>query len=171
MRRELVIVALILACLAAPNQAFEVSTASNGTSLWLKYTTMEHISWTVTPRFQQLGYVGVHLSGTLREFSVTPVGQPWNRVTVLGLELANGTLLQISFYCMRLNGTLVSTTEPMTAASGEPLAYCGASQLPYHDGSKLNVMGTLLTPSQWQPNLSTPTIVFSGDFYVMEIES
>jgi len=65
---------------------------------------------------------------------------------------------------------MLSTTEAITAEGREPLTYYEASQFPYHDGSKLNVMGKLMIPSQWQANFSTPRLVFSGDF-VMEIET
>ncbi len=172
MNRELIAAAVILACIVAPYQAFEVETPGMG-----------HLDVGIfgPTEIEQIGYVGVHLSGALREFQELTDGQ---LSVVLGFELANETSLQITFYCV--NGTLLSTTDPTTttsrAQSGEHnpfsefgllyvgLTYCEASQLPYHNGTQLNVMGTLMTPSQWQPNLSTPTIVFSGDFYVMEIE-
>jgi hypothetical protein len=68
MKREVIIATLIRACVVASYQAFEVEVTSGN--------SMEQASRQVTPRFQQQGYVGVHLSGTLREFSVTAAGQP-----------------------------------------------------------------------------------------------
>ena len=89
MKREIIIAALILACILAPYQASQARIENPTTSLLT--------SASVT--FQQMGYVGVHLSGTLREFSVATAGQPWNRVR-LGVGKRNAATNFVLLYEM-----------------------------------------------------------------------
>jgi len=50
--------------------------------------------------------------------------------------------------------------------------YCGAGycysaqQLPFHDGDRIYVKGTLLLPSDWPTNKYQPALRFFGDLYV-----
>lgn len=51
--------------------------------------------------------------------------------------------------------------------------YCGldfcysAQQLPFRDGDKVSVKGTLLEPSDWETSKYQPTLQFIGDLYVL----
>lgn len=170
MKRELVIAALLLVSVAAPYQAYlsesiskSISSESANAICWLPTTSPFARCQTYSVEYQ--GYLDVQLSGRLREISVSTAGKP---AIVTGLELANGTLLRVSFYCR--NGSLVWTNDRATATGMiGGFTYCKASQLPFQDGQELTVKGTFIIPSEWNPVLSTPTLTFAGDLYVFEI--
>jgi hypothetical protein len=91
-----------------------------------------------------------------------------NRVaeTVFTLRTDNGDLLRLVFYCR--NGMLVSTAE-RTPGTYSGYEFCNT--LPFQDGIHLRLRGTLITPSEWNPELSTPRLQFAGDLYVVDILS
>jgi hypothetical protein len=43
-----------------------------------------------------------------------------------------------------------------------------AQQLPFHEGDRIYVKGTLLQPSDWPTNKYQPTLEFVGDLYVFK---
>jgi len=66
-------------------------------------------------------------------------------------------------------GVFYLTTENATV---QLVFYCGAGycssaqQLPFHDGDRIDVKGTLLQPSDWPTKEYEPTLRFFGDLYV-----
>ena len=71
---------------------------------------------------------------------------------VFYLTTGNGTI-QLVFYC--------------GVGLPQMLSYCyTAQQLPFHDGDRIYVKGTLLQPSEWPTNEYQPTLRFFGDLYV-----
>ncbi|MGD0175551.1 MAG: hypothetical protein ABSC50_01855 [Candidatus Bathyarchaeia archaeon] len=49
------------------------------------------------------------------------------------------------------------------------LDYCSsAQQLPFHDGDRIYVKGTLIQPSEWPTSKYQPTLQFNSDLYVFK---
>jgi len=74
---------------------------------------------------------------------------------VFFLELENGSLIRLIFYCKQ--GTLVTVRD--LASSG---GYEFCENVPFQDGVVISVDGTLITPSQLSNR-------FIGDLYVFEM--
>jgi hypothetical protein len=106
-------------------------------------------------------YVGFKTSGIYSHLDVTDTDGLHE--TVFFLTMQNGTMLRLIFYCM--NGTLQTTTNEPGVHGG----YQFCEDLPFHDTVRLTVRGTLITPSEWQPGLSSPRLSFIGDLYVFEV--
>jgi hypothetical protein len=81
--------------------------------------------------------------------------------------LQNNTvgMLRLIFYCK--GGAVVTTSDTGSGISG---GYEFCENVPFENGAFISIHGTLITPSQWNPELSTPTLAFTGDLYVMEAE-
>jgi len=101
--------------------------------------------------------IGITMSGI---FHVRET--PKENVFILATD--NGTLLRLLFYCV--NGVLITTTDQGPGPHG---GYSFCTVAPFRDGAHIRVRGTLIVPSQWNPALSRPTMVFAGDLYVFEI--
>ena len=106
-----------------------------------------------SPTLTQTGYLSVGYTGVYHYVDAQPLCArtfppclvPSSEV-VFYLTTENATI-QLIFYC----------------AAG----YCySAQQLPFHDGDRIYVKGTLLQPSEWPTNEYQPTLRFFGDLYV-----
>jgi hypothetical protein len=106
-------------------------------------------------------HVMIPLSGEYQHAMVVTEGV---REPVFFLRLGNGTQFRLLFYCK--NQTLVTTRDTEGGAHGG-FDFC--SSVPFQDGAHLTVRGTLVVPSEWNPELSTPRLSFAGDMYVIEI--
>jgi hypothetical protein len=84
--------------------------------------------------------------------------------TVFSLRTDNGTLYRLIFYCQ--NNILVTTRDKGNGTFG---GYEFCREIPFADGTRMTVDGTLITPSDWNPELSTPHIAFAADLYVFEL--
>jgi hypothetical protein len=95
-----------------------------------------------------VGYTGVYHYVDAQPFcaqSFPPCLVPSSEV-VFYLTTENATI-QLVFYC------------------GADYCY-SAQQLPFKDGDRIYVKGTLLRPSEWPTNEYQPTLRFFGDLYV-----
>lgn len=82
------------------------------------------------------------------------------------LEMANGTLLRLIFYCK--SRILVTTRDKGSGTFG---GYEFCETVPFEEGTRIFVVGTLVTPSAWNSELTTPKLVFAGDLYVFDVWS
>ena len=105
------------------------------------------------------GYVGFTMSGFFNKVRTSTE-------TVFTLRTDNGTFYRLIFYC--LNSSLVTRRDEGNGTYG---GYVFCEDVPLSDGSYIAVDGTLITPSAWIPQLSTPRLVFAGDLYVFELTS
>ena len=112
-----------------------------------------------TPTATYQAEIGRVLEGTFHELRVTPQGE-----TVFYLQL-DSISIRLIFYCnpqpTKVAGRSVTVWDFCTERS----------QLPIRDGQHIKVKGTLITPSDWKPELSTPRLTFTSDLYVMQILS
>ena len=105
-----------------------------------------------SPTATHTGYVGVSYTGVYHYVTAQPLCSHnffpcWTpSETVFYLTTENETV-RLIFYC--------------------GLDYCySAQQLPFHDGDRIYVKGTLLQPSDWPTNKYQPPLQFIGDLYV-----
>ena len=103
------------------------------------------------------GYVQFKISGVFNRVK-TPSG------TVFTLHTDNETLYRLIFYCK--SGALVTTRDKGNGTFG---GYTFCESVPFNDGVRMAVDGTLVVPSIWNPELSIPRLVFAGDLYVFEM--
>jgi hypothetical protein len=109
------------------------------------------------------GIVNYSVSGIFRH--VMSENQTGASEVVFTLQNNTVGLLRLIFYCK--NGTIVTTWDTGGGVFG---GYEFCETVPFDDGTFILIHGTLITPSQWEPELSTPTLWFNGDLYVMEVE-
>jgi hypothetical protein len=98
------------------------------------------------------GYMSVNYQGIYHYVTAIPICTTGvascteSNQTVFYLTTKNATI-QLIFYCGN--------------------NYCDSpSQLPFSDGTCLQVKGTLLEPSEWPSDQFSPSIHFDGDLYV-----
>jgi hypothetical protein len=84
---------------------------------------------------------------------------------VFTLHIDNGTLYRLIFYCK--DGMLVTTRDIGNGTFG---GYEFCESVPFKQGVRIVVDGTLIVPSNWNPELSTPRLTFAGDLYVFELQ-
>ncbi|MGA2460020.1 MAG: hypothetical protein ABSF82_01165 [Candidatus Bathyarchaeia archaeon] len=115
---------------------------------------------THSPTATYQGYLGATYHGLYQYVEATPLCRnafpPCMAPdeAVFYLTSKNGTI-RLVFYCGAFS-----------------LDYCDSpSQLPFSNGTCLQVKGTLLQPSKWPTNQFNPTMHFNGDLYVFENET
>jgi len=107
------------------------------------------------------GYTMFPLSGQYGHMNVTTgtVQEP-----VFYLISNNGSLYRLLFYCK--NEILITTRD---AGPGIFHGYDFCTSVPFENDSRMTFRGTLVLPSEWNPELSTPRMTFTGDLYVIEV--
>jgi len=106
-----------------------------------------------SPTLTQTGYLSVGYTGIYHYVDAQPLcAQSFSPCLVPSSEVVfylttENATIQLIFYC----------------AAG----YCySAQQIPFKDGDRIYVKGTLLQPSDWPTNRYQPTLRFFGDLYV-----
>ena len=105
-----------------------------------------------SPTATYSGFLSVRYTGVYHYVDAQPVCEssplclvPSEIVFYLATE--NATIIRLVFFC----------------GAGVCLS---AEQLPFSDGMKINVQGTLIVPSSWQSSEYQPTLRFIADLYV-----
>lgn len=151
MRRELGVrglVSLILVITAALGLVSAVLNPANPPTVSFHSPTATHTGYLSVSYTGVYHYVDAH---PLCAISFPPCWTPDE--IVFYLVTANETV-RLIFYCEF------------------GLEYCThADQLPFHDGARIYVKGTLLVPSDWPTNQFEPSLQFNGDFYVFQYKA
>ena len=112
-----------------------------------------------------LGLVGFKVAGLFQRVTVTGSVKQ-----VFVLQISNSSLIRLLFYCR--NGTLVTTQDTPRGPGIQQTVFGGydfCNSVPFQDGMSLQVNGTYIAPSSWNPELSTPRLAFIGDLYVFGV--
>jgi hypothetical protein len=119
------------------------------------------------------GRMGVEGTGVYYAANILTRGKP-DVVFYLVTQAASGNaLLRLIFYCK--NGTLAivppkNLTKQASGFVDGGYTFCdNPTQIPFRQGTAISVKGTMISPSQWTPYVSTPDFDFYADFYVMGV--
>jgi hypothetical protein len=107
-----------------------------------------------TPTATHTGYFSVSYTGVYHYVETEPLCSKnfppcWVPNEVVFYLTTENETVRLIFYCS--------------------VGFCySAQELPFHDGDRIFVKGTLIQPSDWPSNKYQPTLEFVGDLYVFK---
>lgn len=140
------LVSLILVMTAALGLVSVVLNAENTSTVSFHSPTATHTG------YFSVSYTGVYHYVTAEPLCSMSFPPCWVPSEVVFYLTTENETVRLVFYC--------------------GLDYCySAQQLPFHDGDRIYVKGTLIQPSDWPTNKYQPTLQFIADLYVFKYTS